>query len=72
LRRCEIHGSHEPRDTEQPRPADALLDQTTIYADGKAFRQILDWMDKPPTAQETNGMKKLLAARMVWPSEEGQ
>jgi len=40
-----------------------LLDQTTIYADAKTFRQILDWMDKPATAQETAGMKKLLAAR---------
>jgi uncharacterized protein (DUF1778 family) len=42
---------------------DVLLDQTTIYADGKAFRQILDWMDKPPTTHETEGMKRLLGAR---------
>jgi uncharacterized protein (DUF1778 family) len=40
-----------------------LLDQTTIYADNKTFRQILDWMDKPATAQEVSGMKKLLAVK---------
>jgi uncharacterized protein (DUF1778 family) len=40
-----------------------LLDQTTVYADGKTFKQILDWMDEPATAQEVAGMKKLLAVR---------
>jgi uncharacterized protein (DUF1778 family) len=40
-----------------------LLDQTTIYADGKTFRQILDWMDEPATAQEVSGMKKLLPVK---------
>jgi len=43
-----------------------LLDQTTIYADTKTFRKILDWMDKPATAHETAGMKKLLAAKASW------
>jgi uncharacterized protein (DUF1778 family) len=40
-----------------------LIDQTTIYADGKTFKQILDWMDEPATPQEVAGMKKLLAAK---------
>jgi uncharacterized protein (DUF1778 family) len=40
-----------------------LLDQTTIYADAKTFKQILDWMDEPATAQEVAGMKKLLAVK---------
>jgi uncharacterized protein (DUF1778 family) len=71
LPRCELHDSHEPREIEQPQPAEVLLDQTTIYADAKAVRQILDWMGKPATAEETSGMKKLLAARTVWPSKEG-
>jgi uncharacterized protein (DUF1778 family) len=43
-----------------------LLDQTTIYADAKTFRKILEWMDKPATAQEIAGMKKLLAAKPSW------
>ena len=43
-----------------------LLDQTTIYADAKTFQKILDWMDKPATASETAGMKKLLAAKALW------
>jgi uncharacterized protein (DUF1778 family) len=43
-----------------------LLDQTTIYADAKAFQKILDWMDRPATAQEVAGMKKLLAAKAPW------
>jgi uncharacterized protein (DUF1778 family) len=40
-----------------------LIDQTTIHADGRTFRQILDWMDEPATQQEVAGMKKLLAAK---------
>jgi uncharacterized protein (DUF1778 family) len=40
-----------------------LLDQTTIYADARTFRKILDWIDRPATAQEEAGMRKLLAAR---------
>jgi len=43
-----------------------LLDQSTIYADAKTFQKILDWMDKPATAAETAGMKKLLAAKALW------
>jgi uncharacterized protein (DUF1778 family) len=39
-----------------------LLDQTTIYAGAKAFQKILNWMDRPATASETAGMKKLLAS----------
>jgi uncharacterized protein (DUF1778 family) len=40
-----------------------LLDQATIYVDGKTFRQILDLMGEPATAQEVAGMKKLLATK---------
>jgi uncharacterized protein (DUF1778 family) len=43
-----------------------LLDQTTIYADAKAFQKILAWMDRPATASETAGMKRLLAAKAPW------
>jgi len=43
-----------------------LLDQATIYADAKTFRKILDWMDKPATAHETAGMKKLHSAKAPW------
>src|ERR1700731_1877880 len=32
-----------------------LLDQTTIYADAKTFRKIVEWMDSTPTAQENRG-----------------
>lgn len=40
-----------------------LLDQTTIYADAKAFGKIMDWMDAGPTQSETAGMKRLLRAK---------
>jgi hypothetical protein len=30
--------------------------------DAETFRNILDWMEKPATAQEVAGMKKLLAS----------
>jgi uncharacterized protein (DUF1778 family) len=43
-----------------------LLDQTTIYAEAKAFQKILDWMDRPTTALEAAGMRKLLAAKASW------
>jgi uncharacterized protein (DUF1778 family) len=43
-----------------------LLDQTTIYADARAFQKILDWMDKPATAPQIAGMKRLLAAKASW------
>jgi uncharacterized protein (DUF1778 family) len=40
-----------------------LLDQTTIQMDAEAFKKVLDWMDAPPTAAETAGMKRLAAAK---------
>jgi uncharacterized protein (DUF1778 family) len=40
-----------------------LLEHTSIYADAKTFRRILDWLDWPPTAQEIVGMKKLVATK---------
>jgi hypothetical protein len=43
-------------------PQDDLLDQLVIYVDAEAFRKILDWMEKPATAQEVAGMKKLFAS----------
>ena len=39
-----------------------LLDQSTIYADAKAFQRVMDWMDAEPTATEAAGMKRLLEA----------
>jgi uncharacterized protein (DUF1778 family) len=43
-----------------------LLDQTTILADAKAFRQILDWMDSPASPQEEAGMRRLMAVKPPW------
>jgi uncharacterized protein (DUF1778 family) len=40
-----------------------LLDRTTIYVDARAFQTILDWMERPPTVSEVEGMKKLTARR---------
>jgi len=39
-----------------------LIDQSTIFADAKAFQKIMDWMDRPATSAETTGMKRLLRA----------
>lgn len=38
-----------------------LLDQTTIHADQSAFVKVLDWLDAPATAAESDGMRRLLA-----------
>lgn len=43
-----------------------LLDQTTIYADNKAFTQILDGLDKEATAKQIQGMNRLLATKTPW------
>ena len=43
-----------------------LLDQTTIFADARAFQKIMDWMDAEATDAETEGMKRLLGAKAPW------
>lgn len=39
-----------------------LLDQSTIYADAKAFQKVMDWMDAEATPAEAAGMERLLKA----------
>ncbi|MFD2183977.1 DUF1778 domain-containing protein [Rhodoplanes azumiensis] len=46
-----------------------LLEQTTVMADAKAFRNILDWMDAPPSPEQEAGVKRLLAVRPPWSRE---
>ncbi len=46
-----------------------LLDQSTIHADADTFQRIMDWMDEPPTAVETAGMKRILRSKT--PREPG-
>jgi uncharacterized protein (DUF1778 family) len=43
-----------------------LLDQTTIHADRRAFRQVLDWMDAPASRDEAVGMKRLASSKAPW------
>ena len=43
-----------------------LLDQSTIYADAKTFQKVMDWMDTAATSGETEGMKRLLQAKVPW------
>jgi uncharacterized protein (DUF1778 family) len=40
-----------------------LLDQSTIHADAETFHKIMDWMDRPATATEISGMKRILKAK---------
>ncbi len=46
-----------------------LLDQTTIYADARAFQKVMDWMDSAATPAETVGMKRILRAKPPWRSD---
>lgn len=46
-----------------------LLDQTTIYADAKAFEEILDWMEAEPTEAEQAGMSRLLETEALGDNE---
>jgi uncharacterized protein (DUF1778 family) len=43
-----------------------LLDQSTIYADAKTFKKVMDWMDSPATPTETAGMKRILKSKVPW------
>jgi uncharacterized protein (DUF1778 family) len=43
-----------------------LLDQTTIHADAKAFKKVMDWLDSAATPAETAGMKRILQAKSPW------
>ena len=43
-----------------------LLDQTTIYADAKTFKKVMDWMDAPATPAEAVAMKRILNAKTPW------
>jgi uncharacterized protein (DUF1778 family) len=43
-----------------------LLDQSTIYADAKAFQKVMDWMDSPATPSEAAGMKRILKSKVPW------
>ena len=46
-----------------------LLDQSTIYADAKNFKKIMDWMDKPVSPSAAVGMKRLMQAKTPWQGE---
>ena len=43
-----------------------LLDQSTLYADARAFQKIMDWMDGAATPEETEGMERLLRSKAPW------
>jgi uncharacterized protein (DUF1778 family) len=45
-----------------------LLDQSTIYANAKTFKEVMDWMDSEATPAETKGMKRILQAKTPWQS----
>jgi uncharacterized protein (DUF1778 family) len=46
-----------------------LLDQSTFYADAKAFKKIMDWMDAEATQDEAAGMKRILQSKAPWQSD---
>jgi uncharacterized protein (DUF1778 family) len=46
-----------------------LLDQSTIYADAKAFQRVMDWMDAAPSTSEADGLRRLLDAKAPWHGE---
>jgi hypothetical protein len=42
------------------------FDQTSIQVDQAVFQKILEWIDCAPSADETDGMKRLLAGKPDW------
>jgi uncharacterized protein (DUF1778 family) len=43
-----------------------LLDQSTLHVNAKEFDAIMDWMDKNPTDEVQNGMKRLAQTKVPW------
>ncbi len=43
-----------------------LLEQSTLYADDKTFRKVMDWMDTAASPTETAGMRRLVQAKAPW------
>lgn len=46
-----------------------ILDQTMIRMDAEDFQKVLEWMDKPASEQELEGMARLRAVRAKWANE---
>lgn len=46
-----------------------IANQSLLVVDNQAFCQILDWLDAPATAEQTEGMKKLQAVNLPWSNE---
>ncbi len=43
-----------------------MLDQSTVFADAKAFQKVMDWMDVEVTPSEVVGMRRILDAKAPW------
>lgn len=43
-----------------------LLDQSTIHLSAKEFNAIMDWMDKEPSVEARDGMKRLSQTKVPW------
>jgi uncharacterized protein (DUF1778 family) len=46
-----------------------LLDQTDFHFSNENFMKILDWLDRPKSQEEEEGMKRLLAITPRWADE---
>jgi uncharacterized protein (DUF1778 family) len=52
---------HRARDTD-------LIDESIFHVDAEGFQKIVDWMDAPATASETDGMRRILQSKAPWQS----
>jgi uncharacterized protein (DUF1778 family) len=43
-----------------------LMDQTTIHADAKTFKKVMDWLDADATSTEIAGMRRILRSSPPW------
>jgi uncharacterized protein (DUF1778 family) len=43
-----------------------LLDRTTIRLDAAAFQEVLARLDAPPTAEEEEGLRRLIGRKANW------
>jgi uncharacterized protein (DUF1778 family) len=46
-----------------------LLDQTTLVLDAARFQDVLAWLDREPSADETAGLRRLLDSKVPWARE---
>lgn len=47
-----------------------ILEQTSLYVDNQTFSKVLDWLETPPTQEQTEGLNRLKSVKSPWSPPE--